>query len=329
MAWIASLVGAGASAASSNKSDKGNKKGTAAQIAAQQKAYADAKAGLGPYAGMGPEAVNRLGALMGLEGYRTKSDISLRELLANKPVLGSAGIVKKSASGFEGLIEKSEGASTLGDVYGKYGAPGIKKGGGVTGYFGKKRKKRGEQQAVNEAAKQVEYTAALAAWETQKAELEKQRDIELQTYDPTSELRKTPGYQYRYDTGLTSANNQLNRLGISQSGRAQKELTQYGQNFGSNEFQNEFNRLTGISSGGQNAATTLANVSIGQGSALSDIYGTQARNNSQYYGNLNEGIQGSLANFQYGKGRRNSSYGSNNSSYPRGNTDADTYGWVD
>lgn len=313
MAWLASLASAGISAGSNSQSNKGNKKGTAAQIAAQQKAYEDAKASLGQYAGLGPGAVNRLGALMGLEGYRTKSDISLRELLAGRPTMNGSS----NERDFRTTLDKQEEYSTAGDSLG-----------GVTKYFKGRTKKRQKKADAANAAAAAKYQTDLAAWEVKKAELEKQRDIELQTYDPTAELRKTPGYQYRYDTGLTTANNSLSRLGMAQSGRGEKERIQYGQNFASNEFNNEFNRLTGAASGGQNAATTIANVGIGQGSALSDIYGTQARNNSSYYGNLNQGLQGTLANFTYGNERgrnaRSSSYDVNspttNNDYRPGQT---------
>lgn len=333
MAWIAAIIGAAGAGLSANNSKKGNEKGSKAQLAAQKQAYEDAQKGLGPYAGLGPEAINRLGALMGMEGYRTPSDIALRDHLAAKPVLGDAGIVKKNASGFKGIIEKSEGASTLGDAFGSTGTAPTKFGstdkedrGGVTGYYDKKKRKRGQQQALNEAAKQAELATATAAWEAKKAELEKQRDFELQTYSPTAQLEKTPGYQYRYNTGLTTAKNSLAKMNMRQSGREQKELTQYGQEFGSGEFNNEFNRLTGLVTGGQNAQTTLGNISVGQGSALSNIYGQQARDNSQYYGNLNEGFQGSLSNYQTAKNRNNNNkYGSSYDSYPRGNSDADTY----
>lgn len=323
MAWIAAIIGAVGSGIASNNSKKGNKKGSKGQLAAQQKAYEDAQKGLGPYAGLGPEAVNRLGALMGMEGYRTPSDIALREHLSAKP--GGAGQLSEKDYQKD-FTEKGWFTKPL-EFAGRYeelGDPVLAKAYGFANKKSKKRKKgREAEAAAANAASAAELAKQTIAWEAKKTELEKQRDIELQSYSPTAQLEKTPGYQYRYNTGLTTAKNSLAKMNMRQSGREQKELTQYGQEFGSGEFQNEFNRLTGLASGGQNAATTLANFSIGQGSALSNIYGQQARDNSQYYGNLNEGLQGSLSN--YGTARERNKRSSSYDNYPRSNSDADTY----
>lgn len=71
-----------------------------------------------------------------------------------------------------------------------------------------------------------------------------------------------PGYQFRLDAGTNAINNNAATKGMLQSGDTLRALTEYGQDMGSQEYGNAFNRwlgegqfrqgLTGI---GQNAAT--------------------------------------------------------------------------
>lgn len=78
-----------------------------------------------------------------------------------------------------------------------------------------------------------------------------------------------PGYNFRLQSGVNAINNNAATKGMLQSGDTLRELTQFGQDMGSQEYGNAFNRwlgegqfrqgLTGI---GQNAATqggSLAN----------------------------------------------------------------------
>lgn len=265
------------------------------------KAYGAARGEFEPYSQVGRGALARLGALQGIEGFRTPSDIALREHLANRPTLGGAGRVK--AGGLESFIGMGPAGAQVkkqGDLLAEADMGGAIGRGGKVGPLKDimaKKKKRGVQQAQNEAAKQVEYQTALEAWNAKTAELTKQRDFELQSYDPTAELRKTPGYQFRYDTGLGAVgSNQAARSGTL-GGRALKELTQYGQGFGSNEYQNEVARLSGLAGIGQNAATSLGNISVGQGSALAGLAMQGAKTDADYYGDLNSVTQSSLGNY--------------------------------
>lgn len=335
MAWasiIAAIIGAGASKSQADAAKKGLKNASAEQ----KNSLMQALAGTSEYQGIGKQGALSLGELMGLEGYRTKSDIALREHLAAKPTLGSAGRVK--GSWIEQAIANHPARDLLGDKGASIGAgmgmPGSQILTPITqGIFAKSDKKRkalGAQQAAIEAAKQAEYQSALSAWNAKTEELTKQRDIELQTYDPTASLRATPGYDYRYKTGLGTVSGALNRTGMSQSGRALKELTNYGQDFASNEYGNEFNRRLQLMTGGQSLAGQTGGWNIGQGNSLANIAAGQGQAQADYYGNLNRVAQGSLANYTYGRERqadrnaRSSSYDVNsptsNPSYRPGQT---------
>ena len=333
MAWIAALISAGAGAASSKKQKDREKKansasaaqiGQSGQLSREQMAQAlqQYQQNVGPYQAIGGQAMNSLGGLLGLEGYRTKSDIALRNL-SEQPQY-----TERSLEDFKNTAEyrKSPTEKLLGKSFSanKLAGTSLEKLGGFGAVkLGKKRRKATANQAAEQAALDAQSVAAyqadklagkakydqdLAAWNTQKSDLEKQRDIELQTYDPTAQLRATPGYQFRYNTGENAVQaGQAARHNVF-SGRAGKELTQYGQDFASNEFGNEVNRLSGLMGQGFNASTGLGNAAIGQGNnmatgtmdqgnALAGLFGQQGANNANYYNNLNNVAQGGLSNF--------------------------------
>lgn len=335
MAWIAALVSAGAGAASSKKQKDATKKANNAasaelsqsgNLSREQMAQAlqQYQQNVGPYQAIGGQAMNSLGGLLGLEGYRTKSDIALRDLISS----GQPQYTERSLEDFKNTAEyqKSGTEKLLGKSFSanKLAGTSLEKLGGFGAVkLGKKRRKAAANQAAEQAALDSQSVAAweadklagktkydqdLAAWNTQKSDLEKQRDIELQTYDPTAQLRATPGYQNRYNTGENTVQaGQAARHNVF-SGRAGKELAQYGQEFASNEYNNEVNRLSNLVGLGYNASTGLGNAAIGQGNnmaigtlnqgnSLAQLLGQQGNNNANYYNNLNNVVQGGLSNY--------------------------------
>lgn len=290
MAWLASLASAGIGASSGKAGNDANSKGNKQAAAEREKYYEEAKSNYKPYADSGLAAQDVVNQLLGLEGYRTPADRALREHLGAKPVLGDAGRVKKSADGLEGLIEQSEGASTLGDSLG-----------GVTKWYKKKRNKRGVQQAANVAAKEAEYQTAIKSWDAKTKDLTAQRDLELQGYDQNavtkSILERTPGYQFRYSLGETAANNSLAGRNMSQGGAAQKELTRYGQDYGSREYQNALANYGAAAGKGFDANAALANMASGEGTNLANLAISRGANNADYYSTLNNAGQSALSNY--------------------------------
>lgn len=319
MAWIAAIISAvGGIAASSNQKNAAKKAGkNASNIDAA--GYGRALSQLKDYQGIGKEGALSLAQLMGLKGYRTSEEQELTEYLKSKPSFQASGnrVRAGDSGGLEGLLEKQEGISTLGDAFG-----------GVSKWFKKKKDRRGAQQASNNAKEQADFQATLSAWEDKKSAIEARSNASIAGYDPTAILRATPGYQNRYDTGINAVTNQ--QSGRQLSGRAAQELTRYGQGFASNEFQNEFNRRLALATGGQSAATTAGNWSIGQGSNAANLAIQSGNADSQYNNDLNNVVQQGLGNYLTYKNRNqrprtpySSSY---NNDYPRGNPDvAETY----
>ena len=82
---------------------------------------------------------------------------------------------------------------------------------------------------------------------------------------------KTPGYDFRMQQGRQAVEaGAAARHGLM-SGAAQQALTQYGQDYGTNEYSNYLGRLGGLAASGQNAA--------GMQGAASQNFGTQIGQN--------------------------------------------------
>lgn len=93
--------------------------------------------------------------------------------------------------------------------------------------------------------------------------------------DPTAQLQSTPGYQFRLNEGLQGVNNSAAARGGLLSGGTMKALTKYGQDFASNEYQNQFNRLNTMSNAGQNSAAGQASQSQAFGNSSAQNYTNQ------------------------------------------------------
>lgn len=135
--------------------------------------------------------------------------------------------------------------------------------------------------------------------------------------DAFSRFQTDPGYQFRLTQGVNALNNSAAARGSSLSGAQRKALTEYGQNYGSQEYGNYFNRLAGVSGQGMsagNAANTASNQAMSQGIGL-DYAGTVGQGEGQ----AGFGIGGSnaLASGLVGTGN---SIASGVMAYPWGNS---------
>ena len=74
-------------------------------------------------------------------------------------------------------------------------------------------------------------------------------------------FRNSTGYQFRLGEGLDAVNSGYAGAGVLQSGAAMRGITEYGQNFASNEFGNYMNALANQQAVGAGAASSGAGVS--------------------------------------------------------------------
>ena len=92
-----------------------------------------------------------------------------------------------------------------------------------------------------------------------------------------------PGYQFRVDEGIRAAEAGSGARGSRLSGGALKDLLKYGQNMGSQEYQNIYNRLAVLAGYGSVGIGTGANVATQYGTMGANIMGDLGYNRMSAY----------------------------------------------
>lgn len=80
----------------------------------------------------------------------------------------------------------------------------------------------------------------------------------------------SPSYQFRMDEGLRALDRSASARGKLLGGGYGRELTRYGQGLASTEFGDYANRLAGLASGGQQAATTTSQIGANYASNIAN-----------------------------------------------------------
>ena len=160
-----------------------------------------------------------------------------------------------------------------------------------------------------------QYKANLAKYEARKSELE--AAIARQKADGTYQVGSdylfgSTAYKNRFKQGQSNVLRSLAAHRGVLGGGQLKDLEQYGQEFASNEFDREYNRLANLAGIGQVAATQGGQWGMGTGQNLANLAIAGGNTLSSYYGNMNNVAQGTLGNMAYNNERRRSSYRNNN-----------------
>ena len=136
-------------------------------------------------------------------------------------------------------------------------------------------------------------------------------------YDPFTleKFRAGPGYGFRLKEGLRAIENSALASGMGRSGSTLRGLTRYGQELGSEEFMNEFNRyqaernarlnpLQSLAGMGQTTSNTLGNAAGQLGSSLSNLaVGSGNARASAYAGTANALASGLGQALNYSQGQ--------------------------
>lgn len=286
MAWIAAIIGAVASGASASKQKSAAKKSAAEAAAAGTAGYDAAIAGQSPYTQLGADAASKLGRLTGSTGYRTDEEEALTKHLAAPPTLASVSMPDKYK------------VKPFSKEAGEVGTRQSIDTGWALKYYGKQKKKAKAARAAaaaEQAAAEQKYQQELADWEARKVELQQASDASLENYDPNAYLQSLPGYQARYEQGSKMVENA--QSGRALGGRAVKELQRYGQDYASNEYNNEYNRLMGMANLGSTAATTTGSYNIDSGETLANQAIAEGQADMNYYSDLNTTAQAGLDDY--------------------------------
>jgi hypothetical protein len=303
--WAAliSVVGGGILSKQSRDAQKKANEAAQGNISESSKT---AISGQQEYADVGKQAFYQLAGLAGIQGYRTPAEIAYTEhIKAGPPTLGATGDFPNK---YGDMLNKNGFIKKLGpEKAGALWALGT----GLPPVIGKnlgghaKRKaaveaaRNAERVAVSQREQQAKYESDVAAWNDQSAKLKAASKKSIKNYNPTANLEKIPGYQFRLNQGQKATNAMSSAQGDVLSGQGIKRLQENAQGLASQEYGNEFNRLLALSGIGQNAATAQGNLSVGAGSNLANLNLQSGQNQANYYNNLNDLTQGAATNIAY------------------------------
>lgn len=147
------------------------------------------------------------------------------------------------------------------------------------------------QAGIDEVKRQFDLGRAdLEPWRTAGGQAIGQGYAMLQPgYDYTA----SPGYQFRLDEGLRGVQNSAAAKGLLQSGGTLKGIDKYAEGMAAQDFNDQFNRMMAVAGGGQQAATSGAQMGQQAGQSVADLL-TQAGNAkaSGYVGQANSWLNG-------------------------------------
>lgn len=173
--------------------------------------------------------------------------------------------------------------------------------GGVFGGKGAKKAAKAQvqssQQGINEIARQYDQTRAdMAPWQQAGAQAIGSLSQMIQPgYDHTT----SPGYEFRRSEGLRGIDNRLSSMGLYNSGGAVKDAMRFADGLAADDFNQQFNRVASVASGGQQANQSLGALGAGASSGIANLYSQQGQARASGYAGQNQAMQGTLANLAY------------------------------
>lgn len=286
----ASIVASGNNSRAIRDSTEAQQEGTAASQALQRDIYNQNQQTLSPFVNRGNAAGDQMNALLGLGGQPaqqqpTAQPNALSQFRGGPGAANYYGIGDGSV--FTGSYGNPAAANDVspqaGSMYGSAFAPVGGFGGGQYG-GPTQAQQSGVTQQYGQAPQQTAQGAAESAF-----------DI----------FRNSTGYQFRLNEGYDAVNSGYAGAGTLQSGAALRGITEYGQNFASNEFGNYMGYLgnqqgTGLQAAGAQAGVGIqyANNSTAlnqqNANALSNAAVARANNNNALIGGIGNAVGGVL-----------------------------------
>jgi hypothetical protein len=169
---------------------------------------------------------------------------------------------------------------------------------GVLGGKGAKKAAKAEVQMGREALalqKQMydQGRADLAPWRDAGGKAIGQGFAMLQPgYDYTA----SPGYDFRLSEGLRGVENSAAARGLLQSGGTLKGIDKYAEGLAAQDYNDQFNRMMSVASGGQQAATSSVQAGQNYASGASNTLGNIGQAKASGYAGVSQAAQGTLGN---------------------------------
>ena len=328
MGWMtaAAIVGSSLIGADAAGDAAGAQAGaSAASTAAQERMFNKQVELQEPWRAAGQGALNRLNYLLGLDTAKTY-DQYRQELLPQYTRQTSASTGSKYPPHIQAFIERNlaDTGMSAQDIAKISGG-----GGGVGG------------QTIDEAA----LDAAIRARMSEDAGAPKGADYGKYARDfSMADFEADPGYAFRLSEGQKALDRQAAARGGLISGSALKAAQRYGQDMGSQEYTNAFNRyqtnranqlnpLQSLANVGQTSANTLSNAAANFGAAIgaNEINAGNARA-SGYVGQANAINQGLSQYLNYNQNQNMMNMLAQNRNYGAptgyGTVVADPYGYM-
>ena len=127
-----------------------------------------------------------------------------------------------------------------------------------------------------------------------------------QLQNPHENFMASPGYEFRRDEGIRDVGNFFSAR--TSGGNAMKALAEFNQGLATDEFGNWWKQQQGLANMGQNAVAGTASAGQNNANMQSNSYQNQSyqeqQNQLQRYSGINNSVQGSIENWQYGRNRR-------------------------
>lgn len=106
----------------------------------------------------------------------------------------------------------------------------------------------------------------------------------------------SPGYEFRMQEGMDALENQLAATGNRLSGRAIKAAQRFGQGIASEEFGQQFNRLSALSGRGQTATGRAGQAAMSTGQGVANALGQRGAAQAGAWQGFNQAAQGTIGN---------------------------------
>lgn len=245
----------------------------------QEKIYNEQRKDAQPWYQTGTSAVNQLGTLMGLKPATTASsrqsliDQYKPQFTSNSSSTGGGWV------GYNGQVFGDEAAAR--NSFGpKRSYEGIGDEGTYQAIYRPFERSQSKETVDSQALNS--YVDKLIADQSQEAESNPLFGTLSRSFT-TDDFETDPGYEFRLGEGQKALERKLNASGKTYSPEAAKALLEYNQNFGSNEYNNAynrfninqdnlFNRLATLSGFGQTASGQIANAGSNYANAGSELY---------------------------------------------------------
>jgi hypothetical protein len=185
---------------------------------------------------------------------------------ATPELLGEASGTWATSPGAGATIGAGAGGAGMLSGMGGYAVPGAILGSSLVGANAAKGAAGTQANAQNQA-NQLQYQM----WKEQQALQEPWRQTGINALNKLNSgdiLGNDPGYAFRLSEGQKALERQAAARGGLISGGALKAATKYGQDMGSQEYQNAFNRYSTLAGYGQNASNTLTNAAGNAGTNI-------------------------------------------------------------